>query len=133
MPRARFTRREATVLGIFVVAAVAFLYFGLPQIAGLHDTWDRIRDGDPKWLFACLVFELISFGGYVWLFRTVFLRGEQPHRLAEPLRDHDGRAGGDAAVRRRPAPAASRSRSGRCASRACERGSVADQDGRVHT
>ena len=75
MPRTRFTRREATVLGVFVVAAVTFLYFGLPQIAGLHDTWDRIRDGDPKWLFACLVFELISFGGYVWLFRTVFLRG----------------------------------------------------------
>ena len=75
MPRARFTRREATVLGVFVVAAVTFLYFGLPQIAGLHDTWVRIRDGDPKWLFACLVFELISFGGYVWLFRTVFLRG----------------------------------------------------------
>ena len=75
MPRTRFTRREATVLGVFVVAAVTFLYFGLPQIAGLNETWDRIRDGDPKWLFACLVFELISFGGYVWLFRTVFLRG----------------------------------------------------------
>ena len=75
MPRARFTRREATLLGVFVVIAVAFLYFGLPQIAGLHDTWERIRDGDPKWLFACLVFEVISFGGYVWLFRTVFLRG----------------------------------------------------------
>jgi len=50
MPRARITRREAVILGIFVVVAVGFLYFGLPQIAGLHETWDRIRDGDPSWI-----------------------------------------------------------------------------------
>lgn len=75
MPRARITRREALIFGVFVVAAVAFLYFGLPQIAGLDETWERVRDGDPIWLLACLLFELCSFGGYVLLFRTVFLRG----------------------------------------------------------
>ena len=58
-----------------------------------------IREGDPLWLFACLVFELLSFGGYIWLFRAVFVRGEHADRLARELPDHDGRPGGDAPVR----------------------------------
>jgi uncharacterized protein (TIRG00374 family) len=75
MPRARITRRQAVVFGVFVVAVVAFLYFGLPRLAGLDDTLKRVREGDPLWLFACLVFEVISFGGYIWLFRAVFVHG----------------------------------------------------------
>ncbi len=75
MPRRRFSRRHALLAGLFVLAVVVFLYFGLPQIAGINQTWDRIQDGDPKWLIACLLFELVSFGGYIWLFRGVFLRG----------------------------------------------------------
>ena len=34
----------------FVVSAVAFLYFVLPQISGLEDSWDRLGDGEPVWL-----------------------------------------------------------------------------------
>jgi len=75
MPRARITQRQAVVLGVLVVAVVAFLYFGLPRLAGLDDTLKRVREGDPLWLFACLVFEVISFCGYVWLFRAVFVHG----------------------------------------------------------
>ncbi len=75
MPRRRFSRRHALLAGLFVLAVVVFLYFGLPQIAGINQTWDRIQDGDPKWLIACVLFELVSFGGYIWLFRGVFLRG----------------------------------------------------------
>ncbi len=75
MPRRRFSRRHALLAGLFVLTVVVFLYFGLPQIAGINQTWDRIQDGDPKWLIACLLFELVSFGGYIWLFRGVFLRG----------------------------------------------------------
>ncbi len=75
MPRQRFSRRHAVLAGLFVLAVVVFLYFGLPQIAGINQTWDRIQDGDPKWLIACVLFELVSFGGYIWLFRGVFLRG----------------------------------------------------------
>ena len=75
MPRARVTRREAYLLLGFVVIAVAFLYFALPRLTGLEDTWNRIREGDPVWLVACVLFELISFGGYIWLFRGVFVRG----------------------------------------------------------
>ena len=75
MPRTGITRREAVIFGGFVLAVVAFLYFGLPRLAGFDDTWSRIREGDPTWLLACLVLELISFAGYVWLFRAVFVRG----------------------------------------------------------
>ena len=77
MPRSGITRRQAIIFGGFVVAVVAFLYFGLPRLAGFDDTWSRIKQGDPAWLLACLVLELISFGGYVWLFRAVFVRGSE--------------------------------------------------------
>lgn len=77
MPSARFTRREASLLLGFVAIAIAFLYIVLPHTAGLHDTWERVRDGDPSWLGACVLLEIVSFGGYVWLFRGVFVRGSE--------------------------------------------------------
>jgi len=75
MPRRPVTRRMALLFGLFAVSAVGFLYFVLPQIAGLQDTWERIDEGNPWWIAMCLVFELCSFAGYVWLFRTIFIRG----------------------------------------------------------
>ena len=74
MPRSGVTRREAVIFGGFTFAVLAFLYFGLPRLAGFEDTWSRVDDGDPLWLIACLLFELLSFAGYVWLFRGVFAR-----------------------------------------------------------
>jgi uncharacterized protein (TIRG00374 family) len=71
----RVDRKHLVWGAVFVVVVVVFLYVGLPRLAGLDDTWDRIQQGSPAWLLACLVFELISFGGYVWLFRGVFVRG----------------------------------------------------------
>jgi uncharacterized protein (TIRG00374 family) len=76
MPQAPMTRRYALLFGFFVISAIAFLYFVLPQIAGLSDTWDRINRGDPYWLAVALVLECLSFGGYIILFRTVFVRGD---------------------------------------------------------
>jgi uncharacterized protein (TIRG00374 family) len=76
MPRMGITRERMLLFGLFVVSAVAFLYFVLPRIAGLGKTWDRIKEGDPAWIAACLVFEALSFGGYIVLFRAVFVRGE---------------------------------------------------------
>ena len=72
MPRA-LTRRSILVFTFFVVSAVAFLYFVLPQIAGLEDTWNRIDDGDPWWLAVAFLFTLLSFAGYVVLFQDVFV------------------------------------------------------------
>ena len=76
MPRVVITRRRALLFGVFVLAAVAFLYYGLPKLAGLGKTWKRLGEGDPIWLVVALVLECLSFGGYVILFRTVFVRHE---------------------------------------------------------
>jgi uncharacterized protein (TIRG00374 family) len=73
MPRVQFTRRNLLLFVAFVVSALALLYFVLPQLAGLEDTWRRIDDGDPRWLFAAFVFTVLSFGGYVLLFRGIFV------------------------------------------------------------
>jgi len=77
MPRAHVTRRQAIAVGIFVLSAIAFLYFVLPKISGpngLTDSWRRIENGDPWWLLAGVVLELCSFAGYIVLFRAVFAR-----------------------------------------------------------
>ena len=57
------------------LSAVAFLYFVLPKIAGLHDTWNRIDEGDPAGSRSRSCSSSCSFLGYVGLFRTVFVRG----------------------------------------------------------
>jgi uncharacterized protein (TIRG00374 family) len=74
-PKMQIGRRQALLFGLFVASAVAFLYFVLPKVTGLKDTWSRLDTGDPIWLGAAVVFEGLSFLGYVWLFRTVFVRG----------------------------------------------------------
>ncbi|HVE67857.1 MAG TPA: lysylphosphatidylglycerol synthase transmembrane domain-containing protein [Solirubrobacteraceae bacterium] len=76
MPSARLSRRHWLLFGLFVVSALAFLYFVLPQLAGLDNTWDRIKEGDPVWLGVAVLLEACAWGGYVLLFRTVFVRGE---------------------------------------------------------
>jgi uncharacterized membrane protein YbhN (UPF0104 family) len=71
-PRSTFSRRQIVVFLVFAVVAIGLLYGLLPRLAGLNDTWQRIKHGDPAWLAVALVFELLSFGGYVALFRAVF-------------------------------------------------------------
>jgi uncharacterized protein (TIRG00374 family) len=75
MPSRPVTKKAALLFGLFVVGSICFLYFVLPQIAGLQDTWNRLDEGEPGWIAMCLVFEGLSFVGYIWLFRTVFVRG----------------------------------------------------------
>src|SRR3979411_245178 len=71
MPRVHLTRERILLLVLFVVSAIAFLYFVLPRLAGLGKTWDRIQEGDPWWLAAAFVLECLSFGGYIVLFRAL--------------------------------------------------------------
>ncbi len=74
MPRVQATRR-GVVLGVFfVVSAIAFLYFVLPQLADLEDTGRRVGEGDRLWLAGALLFSILSFGGYVMMFQGVFVR-----------------------------------------------------------
>jgi uncharacterized protein (TIRG00374 family) len=76
MPRVVFTRRRLLASVIFVVSAVAFLYFVLPKLLGLRDTWNRLQHGDVVWLALAALLEVCSFFGYIALFRLVFVRGE---------------------------------------------------------
>jgi uncharacterized protein (TIRG00374 family) len=77
MPRVVVTRERAIVFGVFVLSALAFLYFVLPKLAGgTSESIHNLGDGDPLWLCIALVLEGISFVGYVVVFRTIFVRGE---------------------------------------------------------
>jgi uncharacterized membrane protein YbhN (UPF0104 family) len=75
MPRVPVTRRSAIAFGLFILSAVAFLYFVLPKLAGLSSTAHRIERGDTWWIAVGVFLEICSFGGYVVLFRAVFVRG----------------------------------------------------------
>ena len=122
MPRRPVTKKAALLFGLFVIGSICFLYFVLPQIAGLQDTWNRIDEGQPGWLLACLVLECLSFCGYIWLFRTVFVRGGSriDFRASYQI---TWRAWSRRACSRPPARAASRSPHGRCGARGWSAGS----------
>ena len=74
MPRVPVTRRSLVIGVLFVVSAIAFLYFVLPQLTDLKDSGERVGEGNKWWLAAALVFTLGSFGGYVMMFQGVFVR-----------------------------------------------------------
>jgi uncharacterized membrane protein YbhN (UPF0104 family) len=76
MPRVTFTRRQLIVTAVFIISAIAFLYFALPRLVGLQDTWNRIQKGNGWWFALAALFEGCSFLGYVALFRAVFVRDE---------------------------------------------------------
>ena len=78
MPRLRVTRRMLLLGLLFIAATIAFLYFVLPQVAGIEETWHRIERGDPWWLAAAFAFTVLSFGGYVMLFEYVYVQAGSP-------------------------------------------------------
>jgi uncharacterized membrane protein YbhN (UPF0104 family) len=80
-PRLQFTARNLLILGGFLLASIAALYYLLPQLAGLDDTWHRIEDGSPYWTFLALLFTVGMFGGYVMQFRGVFVRAGDAMRI----------------------------------------------------
>jgi uncharacterized protein (TIRG00374 family) len=73
-PALKVTRRNVVVLCGFLFASLAALYFLLPQLAGLDDTWNRINEGRPAWIVAALVLTVGMFAGYVAMFRGIFAR-----------------------------------------------------------
>jgi len=83
MPRVVVTRREAVAFGLFVLTVVGFLYFVLPKLAGVGTTLHHIENGDGWWIAIGVVLELLSFAGYVVLFRAVFV-GIRPHPPRPP-------------------------------------------------
>ena len=79
MPRVVVTRRRAVGFVVFILAGVGFLYFVLPNLAGVGTAVHHIEHGDKWWIAIGVLFELLSFAGYVVLFRAVFVRG--PSRI----------------------------------------------------
>jgi putative heme transporter len=73
MPRVRLTRRRVVAFSIFILSAVAFLYLVLPKLTSVGATVHRIERGDTWWIVMGVVLETLSFGGYVVLFRSVFV------------------------------------------------------------
>jgi len=69
------TRRQLVWGAVLTVAALGGLYFLLPKLAGLNQTWGELKHGDPVLLIVGGVLEMLSVGGYIVLFRTVFGRG----------------------------------------------------------
>ena len=57
-PRLDLSARNLAGFAIFVLLAIVALYFLLPQVAGLEETWHRIEDGSPFWLALALLFTL---------------------------------------------------------------------------
>jgi uncharacterized protein (TIRG00374 family) len=76
MPRVVITRERALLFAVFVLSALAFLYIVLPKLKGGSESIKGLSDGKPVWLVVALLLECASFGGYVLLFRTVFVRGK---------------------------------------------------------
>jgi uncharacterized membrane protein YbhN (UPF0104 family) len=76
MPRVlatRGTRRQVVAFALFVLLAVCFLYFVLPNLAGVGTTVHHLEGGDKWWIAVGVVLEALSFAGYVVLFRSVFV------------------------------------------------------------
>jgi uncharacterized protein (TIRG00374 family) len=68
----RHRRAVVSVLGAVLVAG--FVYYVVPQIAGLGPTLQRLRGGDTWWLALGVLLEAISYFGEIALFRGVFSR-----------------------------------------------------------
>jgi uncharacterized membrane protein YbhN (UPF0104 family) len=73
-PRQQMPRRNLLLGLVCIAAVVALLYFVVPQLAGLDETWSRIETGDPWWLALAAVCTVLSFGGYVLVFEGVYAR-----------------------------------------------------------
>jgi len=70
-PTVLITRKRLLLASALIVVALFGLYFLIPKLAGLKQTWGQLRRGDPLWLVAGGALELLSIAGYATLFRTV--------------------------------------------------------------
>ncbi len=80
MLRVRLTGRRMLLFGIFVLAALAFLYFVLPQLGGVKHTWDRLNEGDAWWIAVAVIVEVASMASYIAIFQGVHVPRGSPIR-----------------------------------------------------
>jgi putative heme transporter len=67
-------KRNLVGIVVGVAAAAAAGWFLLPKLSELGHTWTRVSSGRPGWLLLAVGLEVLSFAGYVGLFRAVFVR-----------------------------------------------------------
>jgi putative heme transporter len=91
-------RRAALPAAIAVAAVVAFVVAGGP-LQAFADALDRALDADPRWIAAAVVFELLSFVGYVVL---LWLVGHRATRRLGLRESTEVSLGGAAATRLLP-------------------------------
>jgi len=63
-------RKALLLVGTAVLLVVSVVLLA-PAFADLPDAWERIRNGDMRWLTLALAFELLSFLGHIVLFSAV--------------------------------------------------------------
>ena len=68
-------RRTLITISAVSLAVVAGVLIA-PKIGEVGHTWTRVSAGDKTWLLAAVGLEVLSFVGYVVLFRAVFVRTE---------------------------------------------------------
>ncbi len=78
--RVRLTGRRMLLFGTFVLAALAFLYFVLPQLGGVKHTWDRLNEGDAWWIAVAVIVEVVSMASYIAIFQGVHVPKGSPIR-----------------------------------------------------
>jgi uncharacterized protein (TIRG00374 family) len=83
MPRVQVTRRWAFLFTLFVLTALAFLYFVLPQLGGVRHTWDRLNDGNSWWIAVAVVLQVLSMAGYISIFQGVHVPPGSPITFRE--------------------------------------------------
>jgi uncharacterized protein (TIRG00374 family) len=83
MPKMGITRERAVLCGLFVVSAIAFLYFVLPQLGDVKDTWGKLDQGDPIWLAVAFGLQLLATASYIAVFQGVHVPPGYPIRFRE--------------------------------------------------
>ena len=76
-PALKITARGLVGITAFLLLALAALYFLVPKLAGLDETWSRIEDGRPAWTIAALFLTCGMYLGYVVMFRGVYGRAAE--------------------------------------------------------
>jgi uncharacterized protein (TIRG00374 family) len=71
MPKMGITRERALLFGLFVISAIAFLYFVLPHLGDVKETWGRLDEGDPYWLAVAFAFQIAATFSYIAIFQDV--------------------------------------------------------------
>src|SRR4051794_34175564 len=83
MPRMGMRRDRALLFALFVVSAIAFLYFVLPQLGDVRDTWGKLDEGDPYWLGVAFGLQMLATASYIAVFQGVHVPPGYPIRFRE--------------------------------------------------